>query len=787
MKGLIDAVESSNDADVAPFVSALQRFRPGACEADASATTVGPASGSIDASITLTDAVREFLIECRENIDQAERDLVALEEAPDSPALINSIFRAVHTLKGGAGFLGYGVLERLAHAAESMLAAIRGGQRVLTSRITSCLLAAIDKCREGVGLVERSGTDAALGVEGVLRDLRALDETDATTDEPCASREAETPPAVPLPRTAPATRPAAAPAEPIAGEKGSAAVAESTIRVDVCLLDKLMTRVGELVLARNQILQHAGVMEDSAFISTAQRLNLITTELQESVMKTRMRPIGNVWAKFPRVVRDLASQLGKQVRIEMEGKETELDKTIVEAIKDPLTHLVRNSVDHGIETPEARRQAGKPIEGRLFLRAFHEGGQVNIEISDDGAGLNVDRIRRKALERGLISGDQAARMTDREAAQIILLPGFSTAEKVTSVSGRGVGMDVVKTNIECIGGMIDVQSRPGKGTTVKIKIPLTLAIIPALIVTNGGDRYAIPQVSLLELVRLEGEQVTQSIEYVHGAPVYRLRGKLLPLVNLSERLGLTDNGARSTDGSSDAEKVLNIVVLRAADRQFGLIVDRVNDTEEIVVKPLSRHLKNLSEYAGATIMGDGAVALILDVMGLAVASGLATEMRETGLGANSVGEAKSGRTTQTLLVVDLGDSRRFALPTSMVSRLEKVRRSEIELADDREVIQYRGAILPLVRLSDVFGESAGIATDTDDLQVVVYSDEQHRCGLVVRNIVDIVETELKLESSQGSDHNLLGTSVIQQRVTDVVNPRNLARRHSQWSSGALAR
>ena len=312
-----------------------------------------------------------------------------------------------------------------------------------------------------------------------------------------------------------------------------AAVADSTIRVDVGLLDKLMNLVGELVLSRNQIMQFAANHEDSTFMATTQHLNLVTGELQEGVMKTRMQPIGNVWNRFPRVVRDLAVACGKQVRVEMEGAETELDRTIIEAIKDPMTHLVRNSVDHGIESPQDRVAAGKPAEGRLYLRAYHEGGQVNIEISDDGGGINPEKIRDKALQKGMITAEQAARMSEREIVNLIFLPGFSTAEKVTNVSGRGVGMDVVKTNIEKIGGNVDVQSRSGMGTTLKIKIPLTLAIIPALMVVVGEQRYAIPQVSLLELVRLDGELARKGVEMIHGAPVYRLRGRLLPLVYLS--------------------------------------------------------------------------------------------------------------------------------------------------------------------------------------------------------------------------------------------------------------
>lgn len=703
MKGLIEAVETSNDADIDEYVTLLQQYRPGAEPVAAAVVAATPVAAAAPikteapattppstepSSSTMNEAVREFLVECYENLDQMDRDLLTLEHEPEAKHLVRGIFRTMHTVKGGAGFLGLGNLERLAHTAENLLVKVRDGSLVPSHAVISALLATVEHCRAGLRLLETNGSDAGFQADEIVAQLRAAEQPDATsltpsTPTPSTPAKAATLATVAGTPSGPAaksiTEPTKSSADTPAADKNSPSVGDTTIRVDVELLDKLMTRVGELVLARNQIVQFTSKLEDAAFISTAQRLNLITTELQESVMKTRMQPIGNVWAKFPRVVRDLSSQLGKQVRIEMEGKETELDKTIIEAIKDPLTHLVRNSVDHGVEPPEVRLAKGKDAEGRLLLRAYHEGGQVNIEIIDDGAGLNLDRIRNKAVEKGLLSAEQAARMSDRDAAQLIFAPGFSTAEKVTSVSGRGVGMDVVKTNIERISGTIDLENRPGHGTTVRIKIPLTLAIIPALIVTNDSDRYAIPQVSLLELVRLDGDEVKKNIEYVHGAPVYRLRGKLLPLVYLSERLGLNPELQEQDEPSSD--RVVNIVVLRANDRQFGLIVDKVNDTEEIVVKPLSRQVKGLSEFAGATIMGDGTIALILDVMGLAIAAGLAGEMREQPLKGVSKSDGSAGQAQETLLVVDLGDSRRFALPTSMVSRLEKIPSSSVEFAD----------------------------------------------------------------------------------------------------------
>ena len=399
-------------------------------------------------------------------------------------------------------------------------------------------------------------------------------------------------------------------------------MADSNIRVDVGLLDKLMTLVGELVLARNQILQFSDSHEDDGFLGAVQRLNLLTTELQASVMKTRMQPIGNVLNKFPRVIRDLALACGKKVRFEMEGQDTELDKTLIEAIRDPLTHMVRNAIDHGIEPPETRKSRGKADEGRLRMVAYHEGGKVIIEITDDGGGIDVTRIRDKALSAKLVSPEVVARMSRQKILRLIFLPGFSTAERVTRFSGRGVGMDVVRTNIEKIGGTVDIESQPGQGTTIRTKIPLTLAIIPALIIDSGGQGYAIPQVSLLELVRLD--QGLRTIERMHGVPVYRLRGALLPLVFLDEQLQLPAPGTSAAD--------LNIIVLQADDGPFGLVVDAIRDTEEIVVKPLQKQLKGISVFAGAAIMGDGRVALVLDVLGLAQRANVISGAKSRALG-----------------------------------------------------------------------------------------------------------------------------------------------------------
>ena len=648
-----------------------------------------------------------------------------------------------------------------------------------------------------------------------------------------------------------------------------------------------MNLVGELVLTRNQILQFTRSTEESNLVTTGQRLNLIATELQENVMKTRMQPIGSIWGRFPRTVRDVALSCGKRVRIEMEGQETELDKTLIEAIKDPMTHLVRNAVDHGVERPDERQAAGKGPEGLLRLRAYHEGGQVNIEISDDGAGLNLAKVVEKATQKGLITADQAARLSDREAANLIFLPGLSTAEKVTNVSGRGVGMDVVRTNIERIGGTVDLQSTAGKGTTVKVKIPLTLAIVPALIVTSAGQRFAIPQVSLLELVGLEGEEARKRIEMVHGAPVYRLRGSLLPLVYLKRELGqvesastqagcggggrtlldfnqarlkhglwfdrlrqflngqaaltLDDAGSHEgcalgkwlygsglkeyagipemklleaghkrfhelvrtvvsrklEDDTAGAERELarlgpmskevvglltsiehkvlernslNIVVLQADGQRFGLLVDEISDTEEIVVKPLSKHLKHVNIYAGAAIMGDGKVALILDVLGLAQHAHVIEEGRGHAVEGESKQAKEGADERQPLLLFQHGASGRMAIDLGAVARLEEFSNEAIEIAGDQEAVQYRGQIMPLVRLADTLGTRHALAAANDGpLQVVVvHAAGGRNVGLVVDRILDIVDESYALDR-QTARRGVLGSAVIQRRVTDIVD------------------
>jgi two-component system chemotaxis sensor kinase CheA len=766
------------------------------------------------------EVLREFLLESGENLNQLDRDFVALEQDPTNKERLGGIFRCVHTIKGTSGFLGFNRLEALTHVGESLLSRVRDGELVLDTAMTSALLAMVDAVRRILTSVEASGLEGDEDHTAIILELGRVGgaaaphaasvatpapvAVAAPAPAPVAVAPAPAPVAAPpvvvaAPAPAPVVAPAPAPvavvapapvtvappvvsavpdasrapaAEPAADADPAAprgpSVADTTVRVDVVLLDRVMNLVGELVLARNQIIQFGTTAKDASFVKASQRLNLLTTELQEGVMKTRMQPIGNVWGKFPRVVRDLSQTCGKQIDLEMDGAGTELDRTIIEAIKDPLTHAVRNAVDHGIETPERRRAAGKSPTGTLLLRAFHEGGQVNIEISDDGGGLDVARIRARAVERDLVTAERAARMSDREVMHLIFQPGFSTAEKVTNVSGRGVGMDVVKTNIEKIGGTVDISSRLGHGTTLKIKIPLTLAIIPALIVTSRSERFAIPQVNLLELVRLEGEQAKKSIERLSGTMVYRLRGHLLPLVFLDRALELA--------GEATEKDIVNIVVLQADDRQFGLVVDGISDTEEIVVKPLGKELKGISTFAGATIMGDGRVALILDVLGVAqraaVVSATSRERPSVDKSAQLKGE---GDAKETLLLFRVGKTGRMAIPLSMVARLEEIARPSVEQAAGREVVQYRGAILPLVDLGRELSLDPTCHDEAESLQVIVYSEQGRSVGFVVEQILDVVEEAITVRH-RAARTGVLGSVVVQGKVTDLLDVHGVIRR-----------
>jgi two-component system chemotaxis sensor kinase CheA len=743
------------------------------------------------------EIVREFLIETNENLDRLDRNLVELEKSPRDQELLADIFRTIHTIKGTTGFLGFHRLGTVAHAGENLLSRLRDGLLLLNPEITTGLLAMVDAIREMVQLIESTEADGQNDYPELIEILARLQTA------PLASSSAAPPPdGGSMPKlgellseqgTVNEAELALAlekqkngdprklgeilvddahvkPGEVLTALTTQQAIREQaasdrSIRVDVSLLERLMDLVGELVLTRNQIIQFAAAQRDSSFLGASQKLNLVTSDMREIIMKTRLQPIQNVMGKFPRMVRDLALACEKQVRIETTGQDTELDRTILEAIKDPLSHAVRNSVDHGIETPAVRIAAGKPAEGVLSLRAYHEGGQVNIEISDDGAGIDPARIRAKAIEKGLITQQQAERMGQHELISLVFKPGFSTAEKITNVSGRGVGMDVVRTNIEKIGGTVDIQSELGQGSTVRMKIPLTLAIIPVLIVRSAGQRFAIPQVSLLELLRLEAGRTDRAIEMVHGAPVYRLRGNLLPLLFLTGEL------KQQAENAGAETKPLNIVVLQAEGQHFGLVVDEIHDAEEIVVKPLGRHLKHLTAFSGATVMGDGEVALILDVVGLAKGGHLLTDAKKAAMreasAANKPELQSAGEPTQELLLFRTSKGRRTAVALSSVDRLEEFKFSQFELAGQKLVVQYRGTLLPIVNLSDKF---CAVQSGTEDtsLKVVVCSHAGERMGVVVDQILDVAQEPVSLQE-RWKDAQSQGSAVIQKQVTDFLD------------------
>jgi two-component system chemotaxis sensor kinase CheA len=683
--------------------------------------------------------MREFLLESTENLNRLDSEIIELEQRPADKELLASVFRTIHTIKGTCGFLGFPLLERIAHQAESLLSLLRSGEKRLSPRLVAVILECVDAIRKILANLETTGKEGPDQYEALIERLSA---------------------AVGSPDDGPDIPPPPAETAPAETEKISA-VSESAIRVDVGLLDKLMNLVGELVLARNQVLQFTTQKEDGALNATAQRLNLITTELQENVMKTRMQPIGVVWNKLPRLVRDTAHNCGKLVRLDMDGAGTELDKTIIEAIKDPLTHLVRNCCDHGIECSENRVRAGKLPHGVISLKAYHEGGQVIIEVADDGAGVDVARVKAKALEKGLLRPEQAERMSEHEAMHLLFLPGFSTAGAVTNVSGRGVGLDVVRCNIERIGGVVDVSSTSGKGTMFRLRIPLTLAIIPGLAVVSGGERFLIPQASLLELVRIDGDSAGK-IERVHGTPVYRRRGRLLPVAFLNDVLGLE---------RAAPDEVVNIVVLQAEDRQFGLVVDGIRDTQEIVVKPLGKQLKGLSVYSGATIMGDGRVALILDVLGIGQRSGvLANRDKQNHTGTQTL--ATAGSENQRMLLFRAGSFSRLAVPLSLVARLEEFPQALVERAGGRHVVQYRGGILTMVSLAAVLEPEAAADTAVthDPIQAIVFAEGQRSLGIMVDQILDIVDEAVTIRQST-KRLGLLGSAVVGKEVTDFLDVR----------------
>ena len=705
----------------------------------------------------MDDLLADFLTETHEGLSAVDEALLRLERAPDDAPTLAEIFRQVHTIKGTCGFLGLSRLEKVGHAAETMLGLYRDGTLTVTPEGITLIFTAVDAIRKIVVGLEQNGQEPEGDDAAVIAALDAAARGEPLAvpamQQPKAASPAEAPPAAAPVSAVPPSRPTESVAE--AGPAESVA-AQQTIRVSVEVLEDLMTLVSELVLTRNQLLQLARASSDSQLSVPLQRLSHITSELQEGVMKTRMQPIGNAWAKLPRLVRDLANELGKKIELDMRGADTELDRQVLELIKDPLTHMVRNSGDHGLENPAERRAAGKPDTGRILLNAYHQGGHIIIEIGDDGRGLPVEKIRAKALSQGLATEAELAQMNEHDVLRFIFRPGFSTAQQITSVSGRGVGMDVVKTNIERIGGTIELRSKEGRGSTFTIKIPLTLAIVSALIVQAGGERFAIPQIGVVELVRVGDEhEGSARIEMIKDAPVLRLRDRLLPLVSLSALLQLREPTGAALTGY--------VVVMQVGTNVFGIVVDRVFDTEEIVVKPVAPILRHITMFSGNTILGDGSVIMILDPNGVARGAGINAEGRAEDQQAIVVNGGIHSDSSTSLLLFRAGDQTPKAVPLGLVARLEDIPVERIEMSGGTPVVQYRGQLMPMVPISGHWE-----APESGRQAVLVFTEGTRSMGLMVDEILDVVQEPLLIQP--GSDRlGYLGSAVIAERVTDVID------------------
>lgn len=774
------------------------------------------------------DLIAEFLTETAESLEVVDSELVRFEANPNERKTLDNIFRLVHTIKGTCGFLGLGRLEAVAHAGETLLGRFRDGKLEVTPTAVTLVLHSIDRIKVILAGLESTGLEPDGSDEDLIEQLEAMaegrevaiDAVKAVTvpDRPIAADAEDVvipevkpelertlrPGEVSLEELEAAFMAAEAPdwmnepvveetvavvAEPVApaapspaannelntslaalsnlvggGEEGGGITTTQSIRVSVDVLEGLMTLVSEMVLTRNQLLQISRTREDSAFATPLQRLSTLTGELQDSVMKTRMQPIGAAWKKLPRLVRDLSHELGKKIDLVMDGEGTELDRQVLELIRDPLTHMVRNSADHGLESTEERIKLGKPANGTVKLAAFHEGGYIVIRISDNGRGLNTGRIREKVIEKGLASRNEVETMSDQQIHRYIFAPGFSTAAAVTNLSGRGVGMDVVRTNIEQIGGQIDLNSVTGQGTTFTIKIPLTLAIVSALIVGAGGQKFAVPQTSVMELVRT-GANAEHKIERIEQSLVLRLRDKLLPLVQLSPTLKL---------GEYDQDETAFVMVIQVGERRYGLVVNDVLDTEEIVVKPLAGILRDVQSFSGATILGDGSVVLILDPNALSEYAGNIVDDKSSETVEDAHSEALGQKVA--MLLFRAGGGAPKAVELAHITRLEHIESDKIERMDGRAALQYRGRLMPIVNVVDGHG-----LKENDIQPLLVFTGEGYAMGLAVDEIVDVVEDYLNIELS-ADHHGVRGTAVVAGRACEILDVehyqlRGLAEHH----------
>lgn len=719
------------------------------------------------------ELILEYVAESREHLSQIDsifREIEKMKGKVEHDHL-HSLFRSIHTIKGSAGFLGFTNVGKLTHAMESLLAKLRDNCRQLPETITQTLVESADYLQRMFEDVHRSH-DMPIGhLESRLREHL---EKPLPAEEPVDSSDSE----------------------PNQEDRGTndvlhqpSAEGQEHLRIRIGMLDRLMMLAGELVLVRNQQLMHTEQAEP-AMRQITQRLNAVTSEIQETIMRTRMQPIGNVFSRFQRLVRELARKLDKKIEVESLGNDVELDKTILDALVDPLTHIVRNSCDHGIETPAVRIANGKPALGRITLNAFHESGQIHLCITDDGKGISRDVIRRKVLEKGLKKEEEIARMSDPDLLSLVFLPGFSTATEVTDISGRGVGMDVVKTSIERFGGTLEITSTEGEGTTLKMRLPLTLAIIPSLIVEAVGERFAIPQVNLEELVCLYDNDVLTRIECAGPREVFRLRDTLLPMIRLSEILAkptVFDEDSlsevtermhaermtmlKSRPAENGTSLALNFAVLRSGNQRFGLIIDKIHGTEEIVVKPMHRAVKHLSIYSGATVLGDGKVAMILDILGLARHGAVQAIGKDEIPASLKNGPNRQSENQRSLLIFHNGGPEQFALPMLAIKRIERVETTAIEQMGSHEYLSLDGTSTRIMRIADCLPITR--TPPKDIMYLLLPHNARKPYGLLVEGIVDSGLYTLEINSTSFQAAGIEGSTLIKNKMTLVLEPTAL--------------
>lgn len=763
-------------------------------------------------------ALNEFYAECEEILQRVSSSLARIEQGDLTKDVLDGLYRDMHTLKGTAQLFGFKNIGLVSHTIEAAMEPVRQGKMQLDQKLIDLIYLSLDFVSRILKKPELDlNNDPSLGEELKVLIPKMMEvatmkfkgafqvaqDTEFTSHEGVLFKQQEPEPVreqVSEPEPVPEVVIEKIPAKPVvpvqqpvipvatAAPKSSETVGSqqklksasapmedqqteaTSIRVQVSLLDKLMNLVGEMVLTRNQVLQYAKTNDNGDLSKLTQRLDIVTTELQDNVMKTRMQPIGNVFTKFQRLVRDLSKDLGKSIELHIHGSETELDKSLVEAIKDPITHIVRNACDHGLEIPSLRSAAGKSTVGNIHLKAFHEGGQIIIEVSDDGAGLDPEKLKAKALQRKIITPEQAIHLNTQEAHELIFLPGFSTAEHVTSVSGRGVGMDVVRTNVEKVGGTIEISSQIKMGTTIRLRIPLTLAIVPAMIIRSGEENFAIPQIKLQELLRVDTEESTHRIESLQGQKFYRLRDQLLPL--------LSSHKIMHPESTRKDPIVFNIVVLNADPHPYGLVVDEIKDTADIVVKPLPNFLKRGDIFSGATVMGDGSVSLIVDTQGIAQHSMFKKSLNAEAIKLRSEEKKVEGniRTVEAeYLIFDLNSKTNYAIPLALVFRLEEFKPSQVEQSGDEYFVKYRGGLLSLINTSSFLGKNSNVLSEQkDNIFVIVVSKNNRYFGFVVNSIVDIVTSPQEITPQVKDQYGLLGNLILEsQKVLTVIDGYSL--------------